>query len=96
MHGPEVERDLRNPLYEEVLEDALSRLNPALPQDALAEALNKLKNIENGSLVQKNAVFMDYLQNGMLLMFSYIKRHTPYFLTHKFIANKNAADSPRH
>ena len=65
LYGPEVERDLRNPLYDEVLEDALSRLNPTLPQDALNEALNKLKNIENGSLVQKNAVFMDYLQNGI-------------------------------
>ena len=43
----------------------MSRLNPSLPADALTEALNKLKNIENGSLVQKNTEFMDYLQNGI-------------------------------
>lgn len=65
LYGPDIERDLRNPLYEEILEDSLSRLNPSLPADALTEALNKLKNIENGSLVQKNTVFMDYLQNGI-------------------------------
>ena len=65
LYGPDVERDLRAPLYEEVLEDSLVRLNPSLPQDAINEALNKLRNIENGSLVQKNTVFMDYLQNGI-------------------------------
>ena len=65
LYGPDVERDLRNPLYEDVLVEALERLNPTLPQDALAEALNKLKNFENGELVQKNEIFMDYLQNGV-------------------------------
>ena len=65
LYGPDVERDLRDPLYEEVLEDSLVRLNPSLPRDAINEALNKLRNIENGSLVQKNTVFMDYLQNGI-------------------------------
>ena len=29
----------------------------------------KLKNFENGELVQKNAVFMDYLQNGIPVRF---------------------------
>ena len=65
LYGPDIERDLSNPLYEDVLKECLARLNPELPTDALTEALNKLKNIENGSLVQKNAVFMDYLQNGI-------------------------------
>ena len=40
-------------------------LNKGLPADAFADALFKLKNIENGELVQKNTVFMDYLQNGI-------------------------------
>ncbi len=31
--------------------------------------LYKLKNFENGELVQKNAVFMDYLQNGILVKY---------------------------
>ncbi|WP_308604073.1 type I restriction endonuclease subunit R [uncultured Fibrobacter sp.] len=64
-YGPDIERDFRSPLYEEVLRDALSRLNRDLPDDAVQDAFLKLKNVENGELVQKNAVFMDYLQNGI-------------------------------
>lgn len=65
IYGPEVERDFHSPLYDEVLEDSLYRLNRGLPFDAIQDALFKLKNFENGELVQKNAVFMDYLQNGI-------------------------------
>lgn len=64
-YGPDVDRDFHSPLYEEVLTDSLYRLNSGLPDDAIQDALFKLKNIENGELVQKNAVFMDYLQNGI-------------------------------
>ena len=64
-YGPDIERDFYSPLYEEVLTDSLHRLNKGLPDDAIQEALYKLKNFENGELVQKNAVFMDYLQNGI-------------------------------
>ena len=45
--------------------DSLHHLNRDLPEDAILEAIYKLKNIENGELVQKNAAFMDYLQNGI-------------------------------
>lgn len=65
VYGPDVERDFYSPLYDEVLIDALYRLNRSLPEDAIQDALFKLKNFENGELVQKNAVFMDYLQNGI-------------------------------
>ncbi len=69
VYGPDIERDFRSPLYDEVLEDALHRLNRGLPSDAIADALFKLRNFENGELVQKNAVFMDYLQNGIPVKF---------------------------
>ena len=65
VYGPDIERDFYSPLYEEVLLDSLYRLNRGLPDDAIQDALFKLKNFENGELVQKNAVFMDYLQNGI-------------------------------
>lgn len=65
VYGPDIERDFYNPLYEEVLIDSLYRLNRGLPDDAIQDALFKLKNFENGELVQKNAAFMDYLQNGI-------------------------------
>lgn len=64
-YGPDIERDFYSSLYEEVLLDSLYRLNRGLPDDAIQDALFKLKNFENGELVQKNAVFMDYLQNGI-------------------------------
>lgn len=34
-------------------------------EDAIADALFKLKNFENAELVQKNVLFMDYLQHGI-------------------------------
>lgn len=68
-YGPDIERDFYSPLYEEVLLESLYRLNRGLPDDAIQDALFKLKNFENGELVQKNAVFMDYLQNGIPVRF---------------------------
>ena len=65
IYGPDIERDFYSPLYEDVLIDSLHHLNKNLPNDAIQEALHKLKNFENGELVQKNATFMDYLQNGI-------------------------------
>ena len=65
IYGPDIERDFYSPLYEDVLMDSLRHLNRDLPEDAILEAIYKLKNIENGELVQKNATFMDYLQNGI-------------------------------
>lgn len=68
-YGPDIERDLKSPLYETVLLDSLHRINPDLPENAFSDALYRLKNYENGELVQKNSVFMDYLQNGIQVRF---------------------------
>ena len=65
VYAPDLERDFYSPLYEEELESALHRLNLEMPEDAIADALYKLKNFENAELVQKNALFMDYLQHGI-------------------------------
>ena len=65
VYAPDLERDFKSPLYEEELDEALHRLNPTMPEDAIADALYKLKNFENAELVQKNALFMDYLQHGV-------------------------------
>lgn len=64
-YGPDIERDFYSPLYEDVLIESLYRLNRGIPDDAIQEALYKLKNFENGELVQKNVIFMDYLQSGI-------------------------------
>ncbi len=63
--GYDIDRDYKCPLYTDKLMEALYRLNPMLPDDAINDALYKLQNFENGELVQKNAVFTDYLQNGI-------------------------------
>lgn len=69
VYGPDVDRDYHSPLYEDVLLPSLQRVNPVLPYDALNEAIYKLKNFESGTLVQKNMVFMDYLQSGVPVKF---------------------------
>lgn len=65
VYGPEVERDIYCPIYSDILIEYIHRLNPSLSEDTISDALYKLKNYENGELVQKNEVFMDYLQNGI-------------------------------
>ena len=65
VYGPDIERDFYSPFYEDVLIESLYRINHGTTNDAIQDALFKLKNFENGELVQKNAIFMDYLQNGI-------------------------------
>lgn len=69
IYGPDIERDFTSPLYNDVLLEYIHSLNPNLPDDAIADALYKLRNFENGELVQKNEIFMDYLQNGIPVRF---------------------------
>lgn len=64
-YGPDVERDFRDPLYEPVLEESIRRINPKAAPEAIEEALNKVRNFENDELVKQNALFMDYIQNGV-------------------------------
>lgn len=65
IYAPDMERDYSSPLLDSVLADSLVKLNKGLPYDAVNEAMSKLRHFETGSLIQKNAVFMDYLQNGV-------------------------------
>ena len=65
VYGPDIERDFYSPLYDDVVKEYLYKLNKNLPEDAISDAMFKLKNFENGELVQKTSVFMDYLQNGI-------------------------------
>ena len=65
LYAPELERDYESPLLDAVLLDSLARINKKLPPEAIQEAIGKLKSFEGGSLIEKNRVFMDYLQNGI-------------------------------
>lgn len=64
-YGPDIVRDFSSPLYDEVLEDYIYRLNKDKNKDAIKDALSKLRNFENADLVTKNKTFMNYLQNGI-------------------------------
>lgn len=65
VYGPDLDRDYKDPLYEAELENSIHRINPNMPESAIHEALFKLKNFDNADLIQKNAVFMDYIQHGV-------------------------------
>ncbi|HHT04490.1 MAG TPA: type I restriction endonuclease subunit R [Bacteroidales bacterium] len=64
-YAPDVDREYHSPLHEDLLIGCLCDINTTLPQEAINEAVYKLKNFETGSLLQKNIRFMDYLQNGV-------------------------------
>lgn len=65
VYGPDVERDYGDPLYSDILDASIRRVNPDVSEAAITEALYKLRNIENGPLAFRNSIFMDYLQNGI-------------------------------
>lgn len=69
LYAPDMERDYSSPLLDAVLRDSLVRINLGLPVEAINEAITKLKNFDTGSLLQKNIIFMDYLQNGITVKF---------------------------
>ena len=69
IYAPDYERDYTNPLLESVLKDNLVRINSDLPEEAIQEAISKIKNFDTGSLLQKNVIFMDYLQNGITVKY---------------------------
>lgn len=70
VYGPDVEnRDFNSPLYLDILEDSIYRINPNVPKSAIQEALFKIKNFDNGELLQQNKMFMDYLQNGITVKY---------------------------
>lgn len=69
LYAPDLDRDYTSPLLDVTLRDSLVRINRSLPAEAIDEAISKLRSFESGSLIQKNAVFTDYLQNGVPVKF---------------------------
>jgi type I site-specific deoxyribonuclease, hsdR family len=65
LYGPNIERDYYVPYYEAQLEESLQTVNPKKPHVAIHEAIIKLRNIDMGSLAQRNETCTDYLQHGI-------------------------------
>ena len=71
IYAPDLDRaDYTRPLLDDRLEASLRRINGALPGQAIDEAVLKLNSLDSGSLVQKNRVFMDWLQNGITVKYA--------------------------
>lgn len=71
IYGPSVERDFQEPLMVEQLRSSLQIINKDLPVDAIDEAIFKIRNYEAGSLISKNEIFTDYLQNGVTVSYQF-------------------------
>ncbi len=65
VYAPDLSRDYSDPLFADELQPSIQRINPGLPATAINEALLKLRNLEGGTVLQKNKQFMEYLQNGI-------------------------------
>ena len=65
IYGPDIERDYRQPCYVDALEQAIPSINPGLPAEALEEAIRRILNATDGTLVQSNEAFMRALQDGL-------------------------------
>ena len=70
IYAPDLNRtDYTRPLLDERLRDSLVRINRGLPGAAIDEAVGKLNGLDSGSLLQKNRVFTDWLQNGVTVKY---------------------------
>ena len=85
--GYDIERDYTNPLYMDELEPSLYRINRTLPREAIHAAIEKLQNIDIGSLEERNDKFMNYLQNGVSV--SYWEENEEHFTLVKIIDFNN-------
>ena len=64
-YGPDINRDYREPLLEQPLLEALHRINPTVPFDALEDVVKKLRQIEGSSLYELNFKFTQMMQYGV-------------------------------
>ena len=69
-YGPDIERDYTNPILDDVLQESLQRINPALPQCAIDDAIKKLHQIEGSSLYECNFKFTQMMQYGIEVQYT--------------------------
>lgn len=72
LYGPDVPRtttEYHDVFLPDILPEALERINPTLPKQAINEAVLKINDIDTGSLQQRNEAFHEYLQSGVEVRF---------------------------
>ena len=92
IYAPDLERDYSAPFLESTLQDCLVKINKNLPYAAIAEAMSMLRDFESGSLVQRNEVFMNYLQNGITVKYledGEERTNIVYLIDHKNVDNND-------
>ena len=75
VYGPDVERDYRVPFYEAQLAHSLLLVNPTKPTEAIEEAIRRVRDIDSGTLIEKNERFMNFLQNGVEVSYMHKGEH---------------------
>ena len=75
-YGPEIDRDLQEPLLLDCVYDSLCRINPTLPSTAIEEAIKSIKRLEGANLVETNYRFTLLMQNGVEATFINSKRES--------------------
>ena len=77
VYGPDIERDFRSPLYDDVLVESLHRINKGLPEDAITDALYKLKNSYGDFIISTKAALLGWSAGAHLaLMYTYTRSNT--------------------
>lgn len=92
IYAPDMERDYSIPFLQSTLQDRLVKINKNLPYAAIAEAMSMLRDFESGSLVQRNEVFMNYLQNGITVKYledGEERTNIVYLIDHKNVDNND-------
>lgn len=72
LYGPDIPRtttEYHDVFLPDILPEALERINPTLPRQAINEAVLKINDIDTGSLQQRNEAFHEYLQSGVEVRF---------------------------
>ncbi len=69
-YGPDIVRDYTNPILDDVLQESLQNINPALPQCAIDDAIKKLHQIEGSSLYECNFKFTQMMQYGIEVQYA--------------------------
>ena len=64
MYGHDIERDYSDPTLPDVFEYQVRKLNKGVPDEAVNDAIRQVRGIAGGSVVVRNAIFTDWLQNG--------------------------------
>ena len=64
-YGPDIIRKPWEPILKDDFLNALHRINPTLPQEALEDTYKTLRQIEGANLTECNYKFTQYLQNGV-------------------------------